>query len=136
MTDDAPDRPGWLEELPRAIGRLTPDAISAAAIMLLALGAAALLLGNPVETVMDAWYRGLWMLLPFTMQMTLVLVLSGVVGQTPHFRSLIHAPRHVAENRESGDCRSGPGQRGPLLRQLGARHGAGSHCRHLFRPRV
>ena len=89
MTDDAPDRPGWLEELPRAIGRLTPDAISAAAIMLLALGAAALLLGNRVETVMDAWYRGLWMLLPFTMQMTLVLVLSGVVGQTPHFRSLI-----------------------------------------------
>ena len=89
MTDDVPHHPRWLEELPRVIGRLTPDAISAAAMMLLALAAAALLLGNPAERVLDAWYRGLWMLLPFTMQMLLVLVLSGVVGQTPHFRGLI-----------------------------------------------
>ncbi len=84
-----PPRASRLEELPRAIGRLTPDAITAATFMLVVLIAAALMLGNPVERVMEAWYRGLWMLLPFTMQMTLVLVLSGVVGQTPWFRNLV-----------------------------------------------
>lgn len=78
-----------LEEMSRAIGRLTPDAITAAAFMLVTLAISALLLGNPLERVLDAWYRGLWMLLPFTMQMTLVLVLSGVVGQTPWFRATI-----------------------------------------------
>jgi short-chain fatty acids transporter len=78
-----------LEEISRAIGRLTPDAITAAAFMLVTLAGSALLLGNPLDRVVDAWYRGLWMLLPFTMQMTLVLVLSGVVGQTPWFRGAI-----------------------------------------------
>ncbi len=82
-------RASRLENLSRAIGRLTPDAITAAAFMLLVLAGAALLLGNPFESVVDAWYRGLWMLLPFTMQMTLVLVMSGVVGQTPWFRRTI-----------------------------------------------
>jgi short-chain fatty acids transporter len=57
--------------------------------MLVCLAAVAFFLGNPVDRVLDSWYRGLWMLLPFTMQMTLVLVLSGVVGQTPHFRGAI-----------------------------------------------
>lgn len=82
-------RNGWLEELPRLIGRLTPDAITASALMLLVLAGAALALGNPVEKVLEAWYRGLWMLLPFTMQMTLVIVLSSVVGQTTQFRAAI-----------------------------------------------
>ena len=83
----SPPRGGRFDEISRAIGRLTPDAITAAAFMILALAAGALLLGNPVERVLDAWYRGLWMLLPFTMQMTLVIVLSAVVGLTPLFRS-------------------------------------------------
>jgi short-chain fatty acids transporter len=85
-----PARVSRLEDLPRAIGRLIPDAITAAVFMLILLAATALALGNPAERVMDAWYRGLWMLLPFT-QMTLILVLSGVVGQTPWFRSTIQA---------------------------------------------
>jgi short-chain fatty acids transporter len=84
-----PARASRLEDISRAIGRLTPDAITTAGFMLVALAASALLLGNPAERVLDAWYRGLWMLLPFTMQMTLVLVLSGVVGQTPWFRGAI-----------------------------------------------
>ena len=87
---NAPPAPSSrLEKLSRAIGRLTPDAITAAAVMLLAVMAAALAVGDPVERIAGAWYRGLWMLLPFTMQMTLVLVLSGVVGQTPWFRGSI-----------------------------------------------
>ena len=84
-----PARESRLEKFSRTIGRLTPDAISAAAFMLVVLVVLALLLGNPVERILDAWYRGLWMLLPFTMQVTLILVLSGIVGQAPLFRSAI-----------------------------------------------
>ena len=49
--------------------------------------ALALVLGNPLSSVLDAYHQGLWMLLPFTMQMTLILVLSlalpGVEAATP-----------------------------------------------------
>ena len=38
---------------------------------------------------MDAYYRGLWNLLTFTMQMTLILVLSLILGATPAFRRII-----------------------------------------------
>lgn len=82
-------RKSWVEELPPLIGRMTPDAITASALMLIVLCGAALALGNSVEKVLDAWYVGLWRLLPFTMQMTLVIVLSSVVGQTSQFRGAI-----------------------------------------------
>ena len=54
--------------------------MSTAVGMLLLLGIGALATGNPVAAVMDAFYRGLWMLLPFTMQMALILVLSSTLG--------------------------------------------------------
>jgi short-chain fatty acids transporter len=38
---------------------------------------------------MDAYYKGLWSLLAFTMQMTLILVLSLILGATPFFKQLI-----------------------------------------------
>src|SRR4030095_14678263 len=57
--------------------------------MVVVLVVAALALGNSFAATMDAWYRGLWMLLPFTMQMTLVLVLGSVLGATPLFRKII-----------------------------------------------
>ena len=68
-----------------------PDAISASVILLAVVVAAALAIGNPATTVVDAYYRGLWMLLPFTMQMTLILVLSAVVSSTPLFRRAVVA---------------------------------------------
>ncbi len=75
----------------RAAGSWVPDATAAAVIMLVILASTALALGNsPVETV-DAWYRGLWMLLPFSMQMALMLVLSGVLSQTAAFRRAVQA---------------------------------------------
>jgi short-chain fatty acids transporter len=40
---------------------------------------------------MDAYYRGLWMLLQFTMQMTLILVLSLILGATPTFKNAVIA---------------------------------------------
>ena len=50
---------------------------------------AALAFGAAPGAVVDAYYRGLWMLLPFTMQMTLILVLSAIVSGTPFFRRLV-----------------------------------------------
>ena len=61
--------------------------MSTAVGMLLLLGVGALAIGNPGGAVMDAFYRGLWMLLPFTMQMALILVLSSTLGAAPVFRS-------------------------------------------------
>ena len=60
--------------------------MSTAVGMLLLLGVAALAIGNSGTAVMDAFYRGLWMLLPFTMQMTLILVLSSTLGAAPVFK--------------------------------------------------
>ena len=84
MTQDT-----WADRFARVMGRFTPDAITAAILLLVGLFVAALAAGNSFATTMDAWYRGLWMLLPFTMQMTLIITLSAVVGQTPFFRKAV-----------------------------------------------
>jgi short-chain fatty acids transporter len=64
------------------MGRAVPDAISATVIFLFVVAAGALLIGTPADTVMNAYYRGLWMLLLFTMQMTLVLVLGCALSSS------------------------------------------------------
>lgn len=76
----------WADRFARVVGRFVPDAITAAIFLLAVLFIAALAVGNSFSTTMDAWYRGLWMLLPFTMQMTLIITLSAVLGQTSVFR--------------------------------------------------
>ena len=79
----------WLTRFSQAIGRHIPDAMSTAVGMLLLLAVGALAIGNSGAAVMDAFYRGLWMLLPFTMQMALILVLSSTLGEAPVFRRAI-----------------------------------------------
>ena len=86
MNAPGPDR---LARFSHALGNLVPDATSASVILLAVVAAAALATGNAPATVADAYYRGLWMLLPFTMQMTLILVLSAVVSTTPLFRAAV-----------------------------------------------
>ncbi|MDQ3012268.1 MAG: TIGR00366 family protein [Acidobacteriota bacterium] len=81
----------WADRFARVMGRFVPDAITAAIFLLVGLFAAAVAVGNSFSTTMDAWYRGLWMLLPFTMQMTLIITLSSVVGQTPGFKKMVAA---------------------------------------------
>jgi short-chain fatty acids transporter len=78
-----------LTRIATAIGRIVPDAMSAAIIFLVVLVLAALLLGDSLTTTADAFYRGLWMLLPFTMQVVLLLVLSAVLSTSPLFRRAI-----------------------------------------------
>ncbi len=81
----------WADRFARVVGRFVPDAITAAIFLLVALFVAALIVGNSFSATMDAWYRGLWMLLPFTMQMTLIITLSSVLGQTSVFRRTVAA---------------------------------------------
>ncbi|HEU4429292.1 MAG TPA: TIGR00366 family protein, partial [Myxococcota bacterium] len=72
-----------LDRFAALMSRYVPDAISACAVLMLVLLAAALALGNSLEQVGEAYYDGLWMLLPFTMQMTLIIVLSATLALTP-----------------------------------------------------
>lgn len=78
-----------LEKFPDAIARLVPDAITAAVILTLTMVVLALALGNPAARILDAYHQGLWMLLQFTMQMTLIIVLSAALAITPFFRAAI-----------------------------------------------
>lgn len=68
------------------IEKLVPDAISSSVIMMIVLFALALSIGVPFGKTFDAYYKGLWSLLAFTMQMTLIVTLSAVFGATPLFR--------------------------------------------------
>jgi short-chain fatty acids transporter len=88
-----------LTRFSQAIGRVIPDAMSTAVGMLLLLGLGALVVGNPGAAVMDAFYRGLWMLLPFTMQMALILVLSSTLGAAPVFRRAVARLSRLPRNR-------------------------------------
>jgi short-chain fatty acids transporter len=85
----APAPADRLTRFSQFIGRVIPDAMSTAVGMLLLLAVAALAAGNAGGAVMDAFYRGLWMLLPFTMQMTLILVLSATLGAAPVFKAAV-----------------------------------------------
>ncbi|MCL4441503.1 MAG: TIGR00366 family protein [Firmicutes bacterium] len=78
-----------LDRFARAAEGLVPDAITASVIFLVILFICALAMGNTVQKTMDAYYKGLWMLLAFTMQMTLIITLSSVFGSTPFFRQII-----------------------------------------------
>jgi short-chain fatty acids transporter len=71
------------------IAHIVPDAITASVVLLIVLVAAALAIGDSPMKVMDAYYRGLWTLLPFTMQMTLIIVLSSALAQTALFRNVV-----------------------------------------------
>lgn len=76
----------WLDRFAQWMGRLVPDAITACVVLMLLLIAIAFALGNEPVKILESYYQGLWMLLPFTMQMTLIIVLSSALGATPFFR--------------------------------------------------
>lgn len=90
-------REARLDRFAAAMGRLVPDALSSCVALMVVLAAAALLLGNAPLKILESYYQGLWMLLPFTMQMTLIIVLSSTLAATPFFRraveSLARLPR-------------------------------------------
>jgi short-chain fatty acids transporter len=86
---DTHPRRGSLERFSLWMGRAVPDAITASVIFLFIVAVAALAIGTPGRTVMDAYYRGLWMLLPFTMQMTLIILLGSALGSSRLVRHIV-----------------------------------------------
>ncbi len=78
---------------------LVPDAITTAIVLMIALFLLSLALGATIESTMDAYYRGLWMLLAFTMQMTLILVLSLILGATPVFKKAVASIARLPSTR-------------------------------------
>ena len=88
-----------LDRFANVMSRWVPDAITAGVILTFFTLAIALALGSPLSRVMDAYHQGLWMLLPFTMQMTLVLVLSLALAATPIFRRAIARLARIPNTR-------------------------------------
>lgn len=98
--ENAP-RKTWVDALAEVMERVVPDAITTAIILMVLLFVLSLSLGSSLSSTVDAYYRGLWMLLAFTMQMTLILVLSLILGSTPVFRrtvvSISRLPRTTSQ---------------------------------------
>jgi short-chain fatty acids transporter len=95
----ADTRRHWVDALADIMERVVPDAITTSILLLVVLFGLALALGTGVTPAMDAYYRGLWMLLQFTMQMTLILVLSLILGATPAFRNAVVAVSRLPRTR-------------------------------------
>ncbi len=88
-TPASPPPEGLIDRLARFMELVVPDAITTAIILMVGLFGLSLALGATLTTTMDAYYRGLWNLLAFTMQMTLILVLSLILAATPVFKKAI-----------------------------------------------
>ena len=84
----APER-HFVDALADLMERIVPDAITTSIILLVLLFGLSLTIGSGLSATIDAYYRGLWMLLQFTMQMTLILVLSLILGATPTFKNAV-----------------------------------------------
>ena len=97
----------WVDALADVMERVVPDAITTSIILLVVLFGLSLSLGSGLTATIDAYYRGLWMLLQFTMQMTLILVLSLILGATPDVQERGDLP--VAPAADAG---AGHGARG------------------------
>jgi short-chain fatty acids transporter len=94
---------GLMAWLARISEHYVPDAMTTAIMMMVALAALSFWLAGsssfdyaakhaadnttPLMFTVDAFYRGLWMLMAFTMQMTLMLTLSLVLAETPVFKN-------------------------------------------------
>ena len=89
----------WVDRLAKGMERVVPDAITTSILLLVFMFALSLSVGADVGTTMDAYYRGLWNLLTFTMQMTLILVLSLILGATPAFRKAIALASRLPRTR-------------------------------------
>src|SRR5262245_19220243 len=79
----------WVDVLGHVMERWVPDALTTAIVLMVVLVALSLPAGGTLTQTVDAYYQGLWMLLGFTMQMTLILVLSLMLTTTPLFKNMV-----------------------------------------------
>ena len=99
------DIDSFLDLLARLCERYVPDALTTSIILMVVLGIMSIILDMSggsgsrmaVMNVLDAYYDGFWKLLAFTMQMTLILVLSLTLAETLFFKKgvifLSHIPK-------------------------------------------
>lgn len=95
----SPWRDRRLDRFANLMSRWVPDAVTAGVILTFLTLAIALSLGNTPSRVLEAYHQGLWMLLPFTMQMTLILVLSMALATTAFFRGIVARLAQVPKSR-------------------------------------
>ncbi len=79
----------WVNVLGRVMERWVPDALTTAIGLMVVLIALSLTIGGTVSETLNAYYEGLWNFLRFTMQMTLIMVLSLIVTATPLFKNMV-----------------------------------------------
>src|SRR5438067_110914 len=72
--------------------RWVPDAfIFALLATFLVLGAAFTTTASPLVDIVDAWGRGFWELIPFTLQMSLIIITGHVLATSPPMGRVIRA---------------------------------------------
>ncbi|MGM0436533.1 MAG: TIGR00366 family protein, partial [Bacillota bacterium] len=83
----------------RLVEKYLPNPFIFAIILTFIVFVAALLFTqNGVTGVIDAWYGGFWNLLPFSMQMTLVLVTGTIMATAPAFKRLLQKLANLPKN--------------------------------------
>ncbi len=82
----------------RTIERWFPDAFVFALVAVLVVVGAALAIGSPPETVADTFGNGFWDLIPFTMQMAMVVVTGYIVASSPPAMRLIERCARVPKS--------------------------------------
>jgi short-chain fatty acids transporter len=92
---DSPKERSWVDCIARVAERIVPDALTTSIILMVVLALLAMGIGETFGRVADAYYEGLWRLLGFTMQMTLILVFSMVIAVSPIFKQLIVSISHI-----------------------------------------
>lgn len=88
-----------LERFADGVVQFVPDALTSSIILLIMLAVMAWLFGATPVQIVDSYYRGFWSLLPFTAQMTLIIVLGSALAATPFFQTLISTLARQPRNR-------------------------------------
>jgi len=84
----------------RLVEKYLPNPFIFAIILTFIVFVSALLFtGNGPTGVIDAWYGGFWNLLPFSMQMTLVLVTGTIMATAPAFKRLLQKLANLPKNK-------------------------------------
>src|SRR5215204_5200087 len=91
----APEEPGFLARMALAMTdwteRWVPDAfVFALFATVIVVAAGVAFTPSTVPQVIDAWGKGFWELIPFTLQMALVIITGHVLATTAVVRKAIH----------------------------------------------
>ena len=83
-------KPNWVDKLGDVMEHWVPDALTTAIGLMVVLVIWSISIKDgSLDTTMSAYYDGLWKFLSFTMQMTLIMVLSLIVTATPVFKRIV-----------------------------------------------